>query len=205
MMVSMTDTSRFDKAAASWDAEKRRVKMATDVQASLRGALPLSADMDVLDFGCGTGLFSLDLRPQVRSLTGADTSQAMLEVFAQKGQARGLEVQTRHLTGPGNLGGPYHLILTSMALHHVPDLAPVFQAFRTALAPGGCIALADLDAEDGSFHGPADDVFHLGFERRALLEALAREGFQDLAERTATTVQRNGQTFTLFLITGRKG
>ncbi|WP_052572418.1 class I SAM-dependent DNA methyltransferase [Holophaga foetida] len=198
-------SNRFDNAAASWDAETRRVQMAQGVQTALRESLNLSPDMDLLDFGCGTGLFSLELRPLVRSLTGADTSQPMLEVFSQKAQAKGLEVRTRHLKGTEGLGGPYHLVLSSMALHHVPELAPVFQAIHAALAPGGRIALADLDSEDGSFHGPSDDVFHLGFERRNLMEALAREGFHDLRERTATTMEKNGRTFTLFLITGEKG
>ncbi|MBP1626765.1 MAG: Methyltransferase type 12 [Holophagaceae bacterium] len=196
-------SNRFDAAAASWDAETRRVQMAQGVRAALRESLPLTRDMDVLDFGCGTGLFSLDLRPLVRSLTGVDTSVPMLEVFQAKAREKGLDVATHHLADPIELGGPYHLILSSMALHHVPDLIPIFRAFHKALAHGGSVALADLDAEDGSFHGPSDDVFHLGFERRNIMEALAREGFHDLQERTATTVEKNGQTFTLFLITGQ--
>lgn len=200
----MPELSRFDRDASSWDAGTRRVQMAQGVQASLREALDLNSEMDLLDFGCGTGLFSLELRPLVRSLTGADTSLPMLEVFSQKAQAEGLEVRTRHLKGTEGLGGPYHLVLSSMALHHVQDLAPVFQAIHAALAPGGRIALADLDSEDGSFHGPSDDVFHLGFERRNLMEALAREGFHELRERTAATVTKNNRTFTLFLITGSK-
>jgi len=202
MMGAMgpSPTSRFDNAAASWDAETRRVHMAQDVQAALLESVDLNPTMDVLDFGCGTGLFSLDLRPRVRSLTGADTSQPMLEQFAQKG---GAGIQTRHLKGLG-LGGPYDLILSSMALHHIQDLAPVFQAFHRALSPGGHIALADLDAEDGSFHGPAADVFHLGFERRTFMEALAQAGFHELSERTAARVDKNGHSFTLFLVTGTR-
>jgi len=201
MMVPMNEpTSRFDQAAATWDAETRRVRMAQGVQGALLEALELKPTMDVLDFGCGTGLFSLDLRDRVRSLTGADTSLPMLEVFAQKG---GSQVQTRHLQDL-DLGGPYDLIMSSMALHHIRDLTPVFQAFHQALAPGGRVALADLDTEDGSFHGPSADVFHLGFERRALLEVLAQAGFRDLRDRTATTLEKNGRSFPIFLVTGAK-
>nr|WP_320131320.1 class I SAM-dependent methyltransferase [uncultured Holophaga sp.] len=198
-------TSRFDNAAATWDAEQRRVKMATDIQATLAATLPLSADLDLLDFGCGTGLFSLDLRPRVRSLTGADASAPMLEVFRKKALEKGFEVATRHLGTPRELGGPYHLIMSSMALHHVEDLGPLFRDFHAALAAGGRIALADLDPEDGAFHGgPHADVHHLGFERQAFMDSLAAAGFQDLEARTAATVVKGDHTFTIFLITGSR-
>lgn len=55
-----------------------------------RCALP--ADLDVLDFDCGTGLVSLALRPLVRSVTGVDTPRGMLDVFERKVIEQGLAV-----------------------------------------------------------------------------------------------------------------
>jgi ubiquinone/menaquinone biosynthesis C-methylase UbiE len=40
--------------------------------------------MDVLDYGCGTGLVGLYLLPHVRSVTGADNSAGMLDVLQMK-------------------------------------------------------------------------------------------------------------------------
>ena len=40
-----------------------------------------TTDMDVLDYGCGTGLVSLFLLSHVRSVTGADSSPGMLQVL----------------------------------------------------------------------------------------------------------------------------
>ena len=55
----------------------------------------LSPDMDLLDFGCGTGLISLHLQPHVRSLWGVDTSSGMLEVFQGKLKDRGIRTYLR--------------------------------------------------------------------------------------------------------------
>ena len=64
----------FDQSAGTWDNEPRRIALMRAVgQAILREAQPTS-DMDVLDYGCGTGLVSLFLLPHVRSVTGADNS-----------------------------------------------------------------------------------------------------------------------------------
>lgn len=63
----------FDKAAATWDEDPRRVKLAEDVAAAILREAVLSKDMDALDFGCGIGLVTLKLQPYVRSITGADS------------------------------------------------------------------------------------------------------------------------------------
>ncbi len=58
-------TSYFDQSAASWDNEPRRIALMKAVgEAILREAQP-TKDMDVLDYGCGTGLVSLFLLPHV--------------------------------------------------------------------------------------------------------------------------------------------
>ena len=54
--------------------------MATAIMSEVQ----LNGDMDVLDFGCGTGLVTLQLQPRVRTITGADTSHAMLDVLKAK-------------------------------------------------------------------------------------------------------------------------
>ncbi|NIV32583.1 MAG: methyltransferase domain-containing protein, partial [Anaerolineae bacterium] len=63
----------------------------------------------------------------------------------------------------------FDLIVSAMALHHVEDTERLLQRFHQHLSPGGGIALADLDQEDGSFHPPeVEGVFHDGFDRTAL-------------------------------------
>ncbi len=203
----MSGTNRFDQAAATWDEQPRRVQLARAVADEIARRIHLSHDMNVLDFGCGTGLLTLALQPLVRSVTGADASSGMLDVLRQKVQAQGLaNVETILLDPevPLSLDARFHLIVSSMALHHVADLAPLFGRFHKQLEPGGRVALADLDREDGSFHEDARGVFHLGFERSELRTLLAAAGFVGLDVTTATITRKENRDYPVFLITGRR-
>jgi tRNA (cmo5U34)-methyltransferase len=183
------------------------VRLARAVADEIARQIHLSHDMDVLDFGCGTGLLTLALQPLVRSVTGSDASSGMLDVLRQKVQAQGLaNVETILLDRevPLSLDARFHLIVSSMALHHVANLAPLFSRFHEQLEPGGRVALADLDREDGSFHEDARDVFHLGFERSELQTLLAAAGFVGLDVTTATITRKENRDYPVFLITGRR-
>ena len=203
----MTDTQRFDQVAGTWDEDPGRVALARAVADAIGRQAGLSPSMDVLDFGTGTGLLALAVQPHVRSVTGADTSAGMLEVFERKARARGLDaVRPYRLAGPESLAaaGAFDLIISSMTLHHVADLAALFAQFRALLRTGGRVALADLDTEDGSFHSPdVTDVHHLGFDRADLRAQLAAAGFEDLRETTAFVHRRHGREYPVFLISGR--
>lgn len=204
--VTVSDTNRFDEAAATWDEEPRRVELARAVADEIVRRIELSPAMDVLDFGCGTGLLTLALQPLVRSVTGADSSSGMLDVLRRKVRVGRLaNVQTTLLDpeAPLSLDGRFDLIVSSMALHHVPDLAPLFGRFRQHLRSGGRVALADLDPEDGSFHEDPRGVHHLGFERTAMQALLAASGLVDLTATTAGVTKKEKREYSVFLVTGR--
>jgi tRNA (cmo5U34)-methyltransferase len=167
----------------------------------------LSRNIDVLDFGCGTGLLTLALQPLVHRVSGADTSAGMLEVLRQKVQNQGLTNVETIVLDPGvplSSSEHFHLIVSSMALHHVANLPPLFKRFHEQLHPGGRVALADLDREDGSFHQDPRDVYHPGFERSEFQTLLAEAGFADLDATTAIITSKGGHHYRVFLITGHK-
>lgn len=201
-------TQRFDQAAATWDDNPRRVSLAKAVAEAIGKRVQLSPTMAVLDFGCGTGLLTLNLRPRVGAITGADTSSGMLEALRRKLTDQGLtgveSFQLRPEEGYA-IRGTYDLIVSSMTLHHVPELVPLFRRFRDHLREGGQVALADLDTEDGSFHDQVEDVFHLGFERDQVTDWLREAGFEGIETVTAHEMRRNGRDYPIFLVTARKG
>lgn len=203
----MPDNERFDQAAPTWDAETRRVLLARDVTDAIARRCGLPAELDVLDFGCGTGLVSLGLRPLVRSVTGVDTSRGMLDVLERKLLEQKVDgVRTVFLPpdAPLSLPDRFDLAVSSMTLHHVDELAPLFARFRDHLRPGGRVALADLDAEDGTFHDDSRGVVHLGFDRNEIAALLAGAGFVDVALETATVTRKGERSYPVFLATGRR-
>jgi SAM-dependent methyltransferase len=103
----------------------------------------------------------------------------------------------------------FDVAVSLLVLHHLADTRDALRGIRALLVPGGRIALADLDTEDGTFHSAdAEGIHHHGFDR-AGLEALAREvGFDEVATRTAIVLDEDEGHFggyPVFLLTGRSG
>lgn len=182
----------FDAVAEKWDEEPRRLKLAQEVVAAMRRELPLTPSMQALDYGCGSGLVTLGLHPLVGRITGADSSRGMLEVLQQKIKERGLSNVSTVLLDLEHqkLEQNYDLIVSSMTLHHVQDVAGLITSLAQSLNPGGWLALADLESEDGSFHDDPKGVSHHGFSRAFLTDAFARCGLSELRVVTATTVDK---------------
>lgn len=210
--VQNENRSRFDAIAAQWDENPMRSNMANAVAGSIIAAVPLQSHWRALEYGCGTGLVGLRLLPYVEHVLETDLSPGMLNVLSEKAAASGLDkVETRvlDLTTNPPPAERFDLIFSSMAMHHIPDVPALIKIFYSMLAPGGWIALADLDAEDGSFHPPdVPGVAHHGFERRTIEGWLRSAGFTSVSSRTAHTVakDRDGDTrqYPIFLATGQR-
>jgi ubiquinone/menaquinone biosynthesis C-methylase UbiE len=186
--------SYFDDAAPAWDSEPRRVALAKAVGAAiLREARP-TKEMDVLDYGCGTGLVSLFLLPHVRSVTGADSSAGMLEVLREKiaeGGLQGMQVMRLDAEHESVPQQRFNMVVASMILHHAANVERVLRAFHEMLLPGGTLCIADLDTEPGLFHTPeaVASVHHLGFDRGRLKGQLDAIGLSQIASRYERAVR----------------
>ena len=104
----------------------------------------------------------------------------------------------------------YHLIVSSMALHHIAETASLGGLLPVA-PPRGLLCLADLDTEPGLFHVPeiAPSVHHHGFDREALKSQLTEIGFKNPKDITAHIIRKPGadgleRDFPVFLIAVRK-
>ena len=118
----------FDKDSATWDQEPRRAKLAKAVAQAIIETVRPNEGMDVLDFGCGTGLLTFELQPLVRSITGVDSSAGMLDVLKGKVASRNLanvKTQFLDLEQGAALAGSYDLIVSSMTLHHIREVGPL--------------------------------------------------------------------------------
>lgn len=206
-MTQMTEPplTDFDARAATWD-DANKVKRAEDVAAAMRRAVPFNRTMKALEYGAGTGLLSFCLRDVLGPITLADSSAGMRAVAERKisaANAGNMRVIDLDLTRDAIPTERYDVIYSMMTLHHVPDVPRIFSAFSTLLNPGGWLCHADLDAEDGSFHGPQVDVHH-GFARERLQAWLSATGFADAAVGDCCRIEHGGRSYSLFLATARK-
>ena len=203
----------FDAAAAGWDEDPRRVRLARDVVAAVRRELPLGTEMTALDYGCGSGLVTLGLQPYLGRITAADSSRGMLSVLNRKltaGEIANVDTQLIDLERQERLAGSFDLIVSSMTMHHVQDVAALVASLLQLLNPGGWLALADLESEDGSFHEDSTGVLHHGFDREFFNSIFLNNGLAEIRAVTAATVEKpdRGQgprAYPVLLWLGRKG
>ncbi len=198
-------TTDFDARAQTWD-DADKIKRAADVAAAMRRAIPLNRSMKTLEYGAGTGLLSFGLRDALGRITLADSSAGMRAVAERKiatANARDMRVIDLDLMHGPVPAERYQLIISMMTLHHVPDVPRVLAAFHSLLDPGGWLCFADLDAEDGSFHGPEVEVHH-GFERTTLRSWLATAGFAGISVGDCCSVTHHEQNYSIFLAVARK-
>jgi putative AdoMet-dependent methyltransferase len=195
----------FAEKSRDWDIRPVPLQISAAVGPLLRDCLEWNDGMRIMDFGAGTGLLASHVAPLVAKVVAVDTSPSMLEALARKQELRdAVEPRCQDiLVEP--LGERFDAVVSAMALHHVQDTERLIGSFREHLKPGGQLALADLDSEDGSFHPPeTEGVFHHGFDREDLRRKLEAAGFEAVRFQTAVEVAReDGRTYPVFLVTAR--
>lgn len=204
------DKRDFDLAALTWDEKPQRLKLAADIFTSIAAAVNISPGIDALDFGCGTGLLSLQILERTGRISCADSSRGMLDALESKVKSAGLEgVSIIHLESDdaAGLNGSYDLITSSMTFHHVQDVPSLVKRLAGCLADGGTLCVADLDPDNGMFHEDNTGVFHYGFAREEMMKYLTEAGLINVKSMTAAVVERkNGSgdavKFSVFLVTG---
>lgn len=201
--------NRFDTLAQSWDANPTHVERTRAIADGLRRRIPLSTDLRALEVGAGTGLLSLELHRELGPITLTDTSEGMLAVLREKIAAHGIPNMTPRqldLTRDALPAGSFDLIYLQMVLHHIDDVDGLLRTFHDLLAPGGHLAIADLVAEDGSFHGEGFEGHH-GFDTARLGTQLTAAGFSLIGSDIVYAIQRETREapYPIFLLTARRG
>jgi ubiquinone/menaquinone biosynthesis C-methylase UbiE len=202
----------FDQKALNWDADPTRVERARVVAEAIRSNVPLSPMVQAIEYGCGTGLLSFALQPHLGKITLADSSTGMLAVLSQKILSSGVSnMQPLRLDLATDVqpDATWDLVYSLMVLHHIPDTDQILSAFYQLLNPGGYLCIADLDEEDGSFHGPEISDVHHGFKRDVLGQQVKAAGFRVVRFSTVYQMDKMMEThiqktFPVFLMVAEK-
>lgn len=134
----------------------------------------------VLDYGCGSGAYLVQLEPLGYALAGAEYDPKLLAALS----ARGIDIAD--VAGIEALGWEAHFdhITLSHVLEHVPDPAQLLARLHAMLKPGGSLYLVLPNGEAtgldifGRYWRGLEAPRHFALpSRRALAEALVQAGF----------------------------
>ena len=100
-------------------------------------------DMEVLEFGCGTGSTAIAHAPYVKHIHATDISSKMIEIARRKAVAEGIENVTFEQSGIGELSVPdlsLDAVLALSILHLLEDKEAVISKVHRMLKPTGLFA-----------------------------------------------------------------
>jgi len=192
----------FEEKAQDWDVNDMVRQLSAGIGSTMLERVDFQPDMEVMDFGAGTGLISGQVASKVGKITAVDISGAMLEKLSAKPELKG-KVRTvcQDITRQP-LDEKYDVIVSAMAMHHVQDTDNLARTLAAHLKPHGKVALADLDKEDGTFHPEGTEgVYHAGFDRDEMRSFLEKNGFENIEFVTAHTVNKEDRQYPVFLVT----
>lgn len=203
--------TNFDERAKDWDSDPDKVARARAVAEAIRRTVPLSNSMNAFEYGCGTGLVSFSLQPDLGQITLADTSTGMLAVLKEK--IANAKVTNMHpvmldLTADPLPEERYDVTYSLLTMHHIHDVRDMLGKFHELLLQNGYLLVADLDKEDGTFHTDGTTDVHLGFGRAELQRMVEEIGFRNVTFSTAYEIKKQigneEKTFPVFLMCAQK-
>ena len=192
----------FDKQALAWDDNPVRRELTSAIAAFICQTIPLNKQFSMLDYGCGTGLLSFLLSYKVGSICAADVSDGMLAQVRKKitaGNVENIEAANFDITKTTPLNRTFDLIVSAMAMHHIEDATGAITKLAQLLKPGGWLAIADLCAEDGSFHEKGVAV-HKGFEPAEIAEHLKSLKMTSVKYKNVFEIPKNQRIYPVFCI-----
>ncbi len=192
----------FDRMATTWDDDPAKVERARVVAELLTEQLRPTTSTSVFEYGAGSGLVAQHLAPHVGPITVSDPSAGMRAAMSAKVEAATLPASTPVWSTDLDVDPPpearFDLVVTVQVLHHVRDLDRVLAGLAALTAPGGHLAICDLEREDGSFHGDGFGGHH-GFDRDDLASRIRAAGLEQVSFQHAYDLRKNDHDYPLFL------
>jgi SAM-dependent methyltransferase len=132
---SVADAYAAGVDARPWNAHYERPAMLA--------ALPPVEGRDVLDAGCGPGFYADWLATRGARVTAVDVSERMAAIararLGDRARVHACDMADLDaIVAPASLD----LVVSSLAVHYVHDLVPLFDAWARVLRPGGRVVLS---------------------------------------------------------------
>lgn len=202
----------FNQLASEWDQDPQKVERAKAFAKGISENLPKTKKLTGLDFGCGTGLLSFELKNTFEKITLVDISEDMIRVLKDRIIQHEVSNFTPLCTDVFQNGcelQKHDVIYMSMAFHHITNTNNALKSFNNLLNADGFLCIADVVKEDGSFHKHVEDFDgHNGFDRTELTALFEQNGFKEVFYDEVYTIEKEVENQTrkypLFLMIGQK-
>lgn len=138
----------WGRLAGTYDVDHTYISgsdLVRTIGADLVRAMP---DGEVVELGCGTGLYTRAYASACRHVLATDVSVHMVEAAQQAlGALPNVSVQAADATATGLPSGSADAVVAVNLLHIVPNAAAVLAEARRLLRPAGVLVVADATGE----------------------------------------------------------
>ncbi|CDM70187.1 type 12 methyltransferase [Clostridium bornimense] len=200
----------FDYVAKEWDTP-RRIERAKIISKEISRSIDNIEIKSAMEFGCGTGLISLNLVNKFKNITLIDNSEEMIQIVNKKISEcdfQNIKSICDNITDM-KINDTYDVIYSSMSLHHIVNVKKVLNKLYYSLNSDGVLCIVDLNEENGRFHKNEEDFNgHNGFNQQWLKEVVEEVGFKSVKSRTFYNGRKNidGEEvpYSLFILSALK-
>lgn len=140
----------------AFDAFHEKLRNVVKENESILELLSIQEHHSIIDIGAGTGAFAIHAAAYSREVYAVDVSQSMLDYAKEKATERGLSnivfCHGGFLTYQ-HASDPVDCIVTSLALHHLPDVwkGVALRRLHSMLKPEGRLFLYDVVYSETNF------------------------------------------------------
>jgi len=197
-------TDHFQDKAKNWDQGSIRQQNTRTISEAILEQFEINKEMELVDFGVGTGLLGFEIAKHAKKVYGVDTSESMLAKLSEKNTPElSIEPLNQDIIAQP-LQREFDGLVSSMTLHHIEYLETFFATIYKNIKKDGFIAIADLESEDGSFHSDNTGVHHFGFEAESLCKIVQEAGFSEVRCECINIIKKPHKDFGVFLLTAKK-
>lgn len=139
---------RWGRLASTYDEDHTYISgpdLVREVQAWLREQVPPG---DVVELGCGTGLYTRAYAPRVRSVVAVDLAQEMVDFASGRLEHHeNVTVRRADAARTGLATGSADAVVAVNLLHVAADPEAILAEAHRLVRPGGVVLLADFTTE----------------------------------------------------------
>ena len=199
----------FNQLASTLDTDIR-IKRAQAVSIEIESYIG-HGPLEVMEFGGGTGLISLNLKKKISEGLMVDSSSKMIKELEQKLVDQNItNIQT--YTGDileSDFDRKFDIIYSSMVMHHIKDFQSVIKKLVSYLKTNGKLIIVDLLPDNGEFHREHENFEgHHGFTINEMVSALTEAGLKEVSGRkfysSYKPVENKKHPYSLFSVVGIK-